>query len=269
MLSGAVGLPSRAEAKRKRRRPQPKRFDISKHVDYLRVYSDGKGHFFVVPDFVRAPHRHRTSVVFYGNGKVFYRQRVPGGSRNGPKFTYTIFDPRARYPINSYFSANDHEGFFQCSKRRTKVKELLGARRTRVLKRAKFYDVYWRRSVHALLRDDDGVYYYVDKLWVPFRIRGNPHGSDDRGFEVYSGLRGKLKRLRMKNIVNDSAGQIFITTKGKLKLIVGDKPAWYSRGKKTQLTSIEVKRSTLARVQIYMQLGVYRGERLEKPCDDL
>ena len=78
-----------------------------------------------------------------------------------------------------------------------------------------------------------------------------------------------MKRARMKNVVNDPSGQIFITNKGRLRLITGKAATWLlGKRKKVKLTRVSL-RTTATTVMIYKQLGVYLGRPLHRPCDDL
>ena len=133
----------------------------------------------------------------------------------------------------------------------------------------KLVDIFWNRIPHSLARDSDGRYYYVD------RLAGQDQSYGYRGFRVFVGMRGQMKRMKMKNVVSDPSGEIFITTKGKLKLILENKGNikdskvfWVSGKETTELTKVDVG-LIKTRVMIYRQLGVYLGQPLHLPCDDL
>jgi hypothetical protein len=157
-----------------------------------------------------------------------------------------------------------------CEKRKTKLQMVPPDKALALVKRAKFLDVYWVRRPHALARDENGVYYYVDRLGGADSITGAY-----RGFRIYVGERGKMKRLRMRNVVSDEKGEIFITEDGNLKLVLDVTPskktlsaaAWIAKKKRADLVPLRVG-FFRTRTMIYRELGVYAGLRLHRPCDD-
>jgi hypothetical protein len=71
----------------------------------------------------------------------------------------------------------------------------------------------------------------------------------------------------MTNVVSDSQGDIFTTKKGELRLVLGKKQSkWIAGKKETELTSLPLEDN---RIMIYRDLGVYTGQRLGTPCDDM
>ena len=70
----------------------------------------------------------------------------------------------------------------------------------------------------------------------------------------------------MTNVATDSAGEIFATKAGQLKLVAGSdgKATWIKGGKKTELTRLEPQEN---RYLIYRELGIYGS--LGAICDDL
>ena len=76
-----------------------------------------------------------------------------------------------------------------------------------------------------------------------------------------------LSILKMTNVVSDSQGDIFTTKKGELRLVLDQtRSVWIAGKKETALTSVPVDAN---RIMIYTDLGVYAGQRLGTPCDDL
>ena len=76
-----------------------------------------------------------------------------------------------------------------------------------------------------------------------------------------------LKLLKMTNVVSDSQGDIFTTKKGELRLVLDrKKPSWFTGKAETELISLPLEEN---RIMIYTDLGVYAGQRLGTPCDDL
>lgn len=70
----------------------------------------------------------------------------------------------------------------------------------------------------------------------------------------------------MTNMVSDSAGEIYATKTGQLKIIADKdhKAFWIKGGKKTELTVLEPMDN---RYLIYRDLGIYGS--LGAVCDDL
>jgi hypothetical protein len=256
--------------------PKPKRVDISKVEELLRVYRDGQGHYVIAVIAPKERFKEVTRYFFYGDGKVFYRQRAPSASRNGERFGVGVFDPRVTFLARSHFSYTEDEGTLRCEDRKTRFTALGAAKTRALLKKAKLYDIYWRRTSHALARDDEGRYYFVDRLRsVDESFTGY------RGYRLFVGVRGKMKRQKLKDAINDPAGELFITNAGKLRLVADPKhpltkktiKAFWITGKgkkksKEELTVIPAN-SLKTRITIYRHLGVYQGQRLHKPCDDL
>jgi hypothetical protein len=74
-----------------------------------------------------------------------------------------------------------------------------------------------------------------------------------------------MKEIAMTNVVSDSAGEIFVTRTGQLKIVHDDgKAFWIKGGKKTELTMLEPIEN---RYLIYRDLGIYGP--LGAVCDDL
>jgi hypothetical protein len=131
-----------------------------------------------------------------------------------------------------------------------------------LLKNAKALPVFHTRTAHLLARDDEGTYYFVDEL-------RSEYGGN--GYRVFAGQKGAMKELAMTNVVSDSAGEIFATKGGQLKIIStsakgsdAGKTYWLKGGKKTELTMLE---PTDNRYLIYRELGIYGS--LGAVCDDL
>jgi hypothetical protein len=128
----------------------------------------------------------------------------------------------------------------------------------RVLAQAVFHKPRWRRQSYALARDNAGRYYFVDR---PREPEGN------HNFRLMVGPRGSLKPQKMINVVSDSEGDVFATKSGKLRLVLGKQESiWIQGSKETKLLYLPLEDN---HVMIYKELGVYVGEPLGTPCDDL
>lgn len=285
-----LGLVAPAHA----RQPEPKKVTLQ-HTEHLRVFHDGKGNYLVVPDGAAMMKQRRLRKalgrqVFFGTRKKLYRQLRNGFSRNGDFYQYGVTDGRARTPQSSRFVHDPRrQTFFQCDGRKTGLSALSEAEARRLFKTAEFRDVYWRRVIHLVARDDLGRYYVIDRLPHGKAVDHLHHPVLPRGVRLWIGPRGKMKRMRLRNTIADPAGQILITGKGRLKLTTKvhrtvaaewQQPVAPAKGPcarcpcpcagkvhVTKLTLIKAgfRRSNYA--MVYKQLGPYLGIKLRKPCD--
>lgn len=228
--------------------------DISTVKPKLKALTDGKGHHIVLEPFGD------TYEHFYysGDGKTFYKQRVRGGGRSGTEsFDRSFWEPRGVYGSTS-FGFRNNTYTLECDKRRTEFKPLPDAEAGKLLDAGKFMNVRWKRQAYALARDNTGKYYYVDKMREP---EGN------KNFRLFAGPKGGLKPQKMTNVVSDSAGDIFATKTGELRLVMNKTETfWQAKKAQTKLIFLPVEDNA---TMIYSELGVYTGEKLGTPCDDL
>jgi hypothetical protein len=235
--------------------PAEPTLDISEVKDKLQVFTDGKQHFIVVEPW-DPNYKH----LYYGDGKRFYSQRSPSGGREGHEaWDRTFWEPRVPALWQGGVGMRKGENpQVQCGKRKTELKPVEGEERTKLLDEAKFYQPLWKYRAYALARDDKGVYYYVDRPREP---------ENSKAFRLFAGPRGNLKPLKMTNVVSDSQGDIFSTKKGELRLILDKKQSkWVAGKKETELVSLPIQDN---HIMIYTDLGVYAGQRLGTPCDDM
>ena len=251
-------LPAAALAKGKTAapaEPEPVAVDISEVKDKIQILTDGKGHYVAIEPWDKE-YKH----FYYGDGKRFYSQRMHSGGREGDQaWSRTFWEPRVSALWQAEVSLRkDHTYKALCGKTTTELKLVEGDERSKLLDEAKFYEPLWNHRAYALARDQKGVYYYVDRPREP---------ADSKAFRLFAGPRGDLKPLKMTNVVSDSQGDIFSTKKGELRLILDKQRSLWVAGKaETELTSLPVEDN---RVMIYTDLGVYAGQRLGTPCDDL
>lgn len=226
--------------------------DVSAYHQHMVVLHDGKGHYVIT-----VPHNDHYSTIFYGDGKIFYEQRVFGGGLDTAAQSYSakFWSPR----VDNYAFVEQEAGQWkvQCSKRITPLKQLPDKEAKAMIAAAVFRTPKWRYQGHQLARDQRGNYYYVDRL-------RDDYGG--KGYRLWIGPRGRMKRIQMTNIVADSEGEIFATKKGELRLIANkDKYIWV-RGKQQQdLVRVPVEQNVKL---IYDELGVYM-EELGTPCDHM
>jgi len=228
--------------------------DISQVKKDLVVLSDGKQHYVAI-----VPFEDIYTHFYYGDGKRFYAQRVSGGGSNGKEAWDRIFwEPRVNEPWKGGIGFRKGAYTVQCGDRATEFKPLEAEEQAKILGSASFFKTLWIHRAYALARDNKGNYYYVDRLREP---------EDNKTFRLFAGTRGNLKLLKMTNVVSDSQGDIFTTKKGELRLVLDrKKPSWFAGKSETELISLPLEEN---RIMIYSDLGVYAGQRLGTPCDDL
>ena len=229
--------------------------DVSAFRSKLKLVSDGKNHYVAFVPFGSMEQ------VFYGDGKVFYQLRVHGGGSSGTEsFDRMFWDPRIAWGGTS-FSFRDTKYSIDCRPRHTELAPVGFDQEQALLGKAAFHKSLWKRQAYALARDNVGNYFYVDKV----------REDEGKNFRLFSGPKGAMKKLAMTNIVSDAGGDIFATKTGELRLVLnrGDNKAdnlWVQGKKQSKLVPLVIDDNAAV---IYTELGVYAGQRLGTPCDDL
>lgn len=235
-----------------------KPIDIKPAADKLDVFKDEDGNYFVSPRPDSMTSDDASHWVFFGNGKTFWQQRIIGSGSEGPHLEWYVWSPRAKGMQAAALQIDPASSFIQCRARddgKRKLVQLTADEAKTVLGRATFYPPLWERQTHMLLRDDDGVYYFVDELRD--ELGGN-------GYRVFVGAKGALKELPLTNVATDSAGEVFATKSGSIKIVTaGDKAFWIKGSKKTELVRLDPLEN---RYLIYRELGIYG--QLGAVCDD-
>jgi len=239
---------------------KPKPIDIKPIVDKLDVLKDDVGDYYVVPRQDAMTLDDAGAWIFFGDSKTLYQQRVIGSSSNpNVEYEWYLWAPRAKNLAAAKLDALAGRQTLECNHGadgKRKLVQLNADEAKTFLGKATFLPPLWQRQSHVLLRDDDGVYYFVDMLRDEFG--GN-------GYRVFVGPKGAMKELAMTNVATDSAGEIFATKSGQLKLVTKDgKAFWIKGGKKTELTELEPAQN---KYLIYRELGIYGS--LGTVCDDL
>jgi len=238
------------------------------------VCTDGKSHYVVI-----APSEKQSTQLYYGNGKTFHRVPLPPWVLSGDNF----FEPRfVAKGKNSNFRGLDMRMFASidydakkgtcsasCGERKTELTVLGEDAKKALLGKAAYETPLHKRTPHHLARDNDGRYFYVDK--------GNS-SETEKNFRLYVGPKGAMKLQKMTNAVADTEGEIFTTKTGSLRYVTDrlNPPTWIQGGKKTTLTVVPIEGADPKSDEpinnyqlIYNELGVYLGEKLGNPCDDL
>jgi hypothetical protein len=238
--------------------------DVSGVRDKLTVWSDGHKHFLAL-----VLTSNSNSPVFWSNdGVTFYRLRMTSGASDGydedlKRLDRNFWEPRgsgASSEAGFRYSKESQKLVIECASREAPLERLEGSAATRLMAGASFREPRWQRYSYALARDDTGRYFYVDNV-------REPEGA--KRFRLFSGPRGAMKLLKMTNVVSDSEGDIFSTPKGDLRLVLSKRESsWIVRNKPTKLIWLSVFNDE-NHALIYNDLGVYGGEPLGTPCDDL
>jgi len=241
----------------------PVPYDVSEIKDKLTFWSDGKKHVLAL-----VMTSNSDSPIFWSaDGKDFYELRIHGGGSEGDdkdlkRLDRTFWEPRvdALYKAGFDYKKDDKgpDMSIQCSERKTKLKQLPAADAKTLADAAKFYKPRWTHYAYSLARDNTGKYYYVDNVREP---------EHAKNFRLWAGMKGAMKPQKMTNVVSDSEGDIFSTKTGSLRLILDKhETTWVQNEKKTKLVYLEPSDN---HIMIYTDLGVYTGEPLGTPCDDL
>lgn len=229
---------------------------IKPPLDKLLLLSDGKSHYIAVRPFESADHG-----LFYGDGKRFFSVPIQSRGANGTtSFSIRFVDPRhyREFQNNTDVILQDGQYTISCGSHTTTLKPVEPAAAKALLEKASFEPSPRKRSAYALARDPNGVYYYVDHGRTP---------ETAKNFRLFIGPKGNLKLQSMTNVVSDSEGDIFATKTGSMRLILDKKEtAWTAPGKSTPLRLVPIEENL---AMIWNELGVYAGEKLGTPCDDL
>jgi hypothetical protein len=228
------------------------------------VCTDGKTHYVVA-----APDEKHSTQLYWGDGKSFVEVPPPGEYMSGD----TFYDPRhvnaganpnfRGYDMRVYSSVDANlekqSCAVRCGERTVALKWVPAAQARPLLMAAKVGPTPQKWRPHVLFRDDKGVYYYVDRGFKP---------GEEKRFRLFKGPKGSLKEQKMTNVVADSEGEIFSTKNGSLKMIIDRKQAttWVQAGKATKLREVPVNENLPL---VYNELGVYLGEKMGTPCDEL
>jgi hypothetical protein len=235
---------------------KPQAIDPKPMAAQLDVYKDDLGGYYVTPSLGQGGDD-RDKWVFFGDGKTMYQQRVIGGGSSGDGQDWSLWAPRVKGITYGSIELQKGVATVHCREKDPRaLKKLTADEAKTFFKAAQFLPPLWRRSAHFLARDDDGTYYYVDQLLEDY---------GGKGFRVYVGQKGAMKELPLTNSVSDSAGEIFATKTGELKIVTSSdgKAYWKKGGKKVDLVVLDPFPN---RYLIYRDLGIYG--QLGAICDD-
>ncbi len=228
--------------------------DISASRDKLRIFTDGKRHYIAL-----IPFDYSGPMFFYGDGTSFHAQRAYGGARNGDEgWTRSFWEPRVHSGAESMFQLHDKKYALTCSTRTTSFTPLSDGDNAKMLGSAKFFRPRWKRQSYWLARDAQDRFYFLDRM-------REPEGNNE--FRLFIGPKGALQQQKMTRVESGTRGDVFSTTTGQLRVDTSSPTGSYTQGKaKTSLTAVPIEDN---HILVYTDLGVYVGDKLGTPCDDL
>jgi TolB-like protein len=226
----------------------------------LRVWGDGTGHLVVTE-----PYAGLDVPLYAGDWRKLHLVRVRGGGQNGQESSSRSFwEPWVLWGVESSLEWRGEKATLTCGAREIPLRLIPPREVARRLPGATFLAPRWRRIPHALARDDEGTYYYVD----------GARGADGAAvaarpdYRLWVGKKGKLVPLELEDAVADGGGLLLVTGAGRLEVKRGERDggtaAWLTASGRKALSWLDpVDGGPL----IYGDLGVYAGERLGTPCD--
>lgn len=250
LLLGTAGL-SFADDKKAMKDPAPFPVDVNPNKEPVVVLKDASGGTYVI---VGEPTR-ASKKAFYGTGKQLYEQITIGGSTDGDAYSINVWAPRIKeMRPGGILRRKDGTYFRTCDGLDDAIlTELTGDKAKAVLDKSQFLSPGLVRRPHLLARDDMGIYYYVDNL-------AERHGG--KGYRVFVGKRGAMKQLPLVDVAEDSAGAVFSTKTGDLRLISNfggtetrKSSTWIKGNKRTELIILDLDVNSPV---IFKELGIYK-----------
>lgn len=222
------------------------------------AWSDGEGHVLVTEPFVMdAP-------LWWGEPGKLFRLRVRGGGQEGSvAMSRNFWEPRVTRGAEAEVAVRDGKATLTCGENTWPLHLVPPRDAARRLKGAAFMEPRWRRIPHALARDDEGTYWYVDGARGAdgAAVKGKPD------YRLFMGRKGKLAEVALVDALDD-AGLLLVTEAGRLEVKPegrdGRAAAWLTGTGRKPLTWLEPSDQGAL---IYGALGVYAGEALGTPCD--
>jgi len=229
--------------------PKPTVVDIKPIRGQLVVLQDAQGGTYVVQPGADGR-------VFYGVGKTLYEQVVLTRSSDGEHQSWSIglWAPRVAN-VAPGIVQRDNDGAYHryCGGDEAKLDlvQRTGDAANKILDKSTFMTSAMIRKPRWLARDETLVYYYVDEIR---QVYGG------KGYRVFVGKKGAMKELPIADVATDTAGDVFSTKTGDLRLVrqfndaAHDSATWVKGEKRTTLTILDVDANSPV---IYRDLGVY------------
>jgi len=221
----------------------------------LVLITDGKGHYVAV-----AGYDHSEDGFFAGDGKSFWLQRTIGGGAEGDiKFNLVFWDPRIPAAYQRAIDLQDGKYSLQCGDKKVPYQVVPKGQADGMLKKAKFFKPRWKRAALALARDDAGNYFVVD---------GAREDNDEtRKPRLFTGPRGALREVPLRDTVSDAKGMILISESGRLRVPPQGEEAEWTDGKGGALKLTRLEIGPREGKLIYKELGIYKDDPLRTACD--
>lgn len=239
---------------------EPAPFSVAYNPEKLEVIvlEDGSHNHYVVVDPMGKNH-----AVFYGKGKKLNQQQRVLRTANGTSWSLSMWTPRL---------SEFHDGYIKRDENGTYIKscwgadeavltELTGVKARAVLDKSQFMSPLATRTGYLLARDDSGIYYFVDKYTERY---------GGKGYRVWVGRKGAMKQLALTDVADDSAGHVFSTKTGQLRLVMGkteqgaQEVVWVKGTNRTRLIYLDVQDNGPL---VYRDLGIYGA--LGTICDNV
>jgi hypothetical protein len=253
VLSAVAGFASGAAAD-----PTPKPVDVKAMKSKATVLTDAQGGIYVV-------FRGDEPKVFFGpNAKTLYEQNIVGSSSDGDGgWEFDTWAPRIVDEPHLGSIQRKKDGTYERACRdqdQAGLTELSGEKAKAVLDKAAFVTSGVIRVPHLLARDDSGVYYYVDRI---AKIYGG------KGYRVFVGKKGAMKPMPLTDVASDSAGEVFSTKSGDLRLVrqsekTKESMTWVKGEKRNELVFLDTSTNSAV---IFKDLGLYTF--LGTICDNI
>jgi hypothetical protein len=230
--------------------PKPKPVDIKPIRDQLIVLQDADGGLYVVLPG-------KDGRIFFGVGgknKNFYEQTVVSRSADGKAGSWDIAVWAPRVPnIQPGSVQRKADGSFLkwCGNDlQVPLTELSADKAKAIVDKSSFLTTAMTRRPYLLARDDSGVYYYVDALRAEY---------GGKGFRVFIGKKGAMKLKPLTDIASDTAGDIFATKTGDLRIVRDTSEGkqnvqWVKGEKRASLVTLDLDANSQL---IFKDLGVY------------
>jgi hypothetical protein len=242
--------------------PKPQKVDIKPFRDELLVFADAAGNAYVIKPYKAATPtapEERQRIFFGRSGKLLYEQEPQGRTTNNATWSYQSWAPRITGIRPAYLTRKpDGSVIKQCDADDVPLTQLTGDKAKAVLDKSTLMTEFLNRRAHMLARDDSGVYFYVDRLI-------KQHGG--KGFRVYMGRKGAMKLLPLTDVASDTAGEVFSTKTGDLRLdrrADVNKMIWIRGEKRTELITLDIDANSTV---IFTDLGIYQF--LGTLCDNM
>jgi hypothetical protein len=238
---------------------EPERSVKEEDLAKLSLWEDGDGHYIALnPNAL-------DELVFWGDAKKLQRVIYIGGAvdTGQQKGSFDFWDPRVTRP-GADFRFRPEGGLLYCGRdREIPFKPVPAMEAKKILARAELLVPRWRRAAGLLARDDQGVYFYVDRR----RKADGALDTKSPDWRLYVGRKGALALVELVDVVADDAGFVFVTSGGRfVARRVGQKftAEWATSSARLGLTWLETSDYGPF---IYGELGVYAGQQLGTPCD--